>query len=78
METACNYIKNLDVKYGDEVIVPNLTFASPVNAVIHAGAKPVFVDVNENTYCIDERLIQKKLQKNKAIIVVHFMVIHQT
>ena len=65
-------LKTLDVKYGDEVIVPNLTFASPVNAVIHAGAKPVFVDVNENTYCIDERLIQKKItKKTKAIIVVH-------
>ena len=65
-------LKTLDIKYGDEVIVPNLTFASPVNAVIHAGAKPVFVDVNENTYCIDETLIQKKItKKTKAIIVVH-------
>jgi len=65
-------LKTLDVKYGDEVIVPNLTFASPINAVIHAGAKPVFVDVNENTYCIDETLIQKKItKKTKAIIVVH-------
>lgn len=65
-------LKTLNIKYGDEVIVPNLTFASPVNAVIHSGAKPVFVDVNENTYCIDETLIEKKItNKTKAIIVVH-------
>ena len=65
-------LKTLNIKYGDEVIVPNLTFASPVNAVIHSGAKPVFVDVNENTYCIDETLIEKKItKKTKAIIVVH-------
>ena len=65
-------IKTLDIGFNDEVIVPNLTFASPVNAVIHAGAKPVFVDVNEKTFCIDENLIEKKISKRtKAIIVVH-------
>ena len=65
-------LKTLDIKNGDEVIVPNLTFASPVNAVIHSGAKPVFVDVKENTYCINESLIKRKItNKTKAIIVVH-------
>ncbi len=57
---------------GDEIIVPDLTFASPTNAVIHSGAKPVFVDVNKNTFCIDENLIEKSItKKTKAIIVVH-------
>jgi len=65
-------LHTLGINENNEVIVPNLTFASPVNAVIHSGAKPVFVDVKENTYCIDEDLIQKKItKKTKAIIVVH-------
>ena len=65
-------LKTLEISYNDEVIVPNLTFASPVNAVIHAGAKPVFVDVHEKTYCINENLIERKItKKTKAIIVVH-------
>ena len=65
-------LKTLNIKKGDEVIVPNLTFASPVNAVIHSGAKPVFVDVKPTTYCIDENQIKKKItKKTKAIIIVH-------
>ena len=56
-------LKTLNIKNGDEVIVPNLTFASPVNAVIHSGAKPVFVDVKPTTYCIDENQIKKKNNK---------------
>jgi perosamine synthetase len=65
-------LKTLDIGEDDEVIVPNLTFASPVNSVIHCGAKPVFVDVKANTYCIDENEIKKKItKKTKAIIVVH-------
>lgn len=65
-------LNTLDIGLNDEVIVPNLTFASPVNAIIHAAAKPVFVDVNEKTFCIDENLIEKKISKRtKAIIVVH-------
>lgn len=65
-------ISTFNLGYGDEIIVPNLTFASPVNAIIHSGAKPVFVDVNKNTFCIDEYLIEKCItKKTKAIIVVH-------
>ncbi len=65
-------LKTLNISEGDEIIVPNLTFASPVNSVIHCGAKPVFVDVKANTYCIDEDQIKKKItNKTKAIIVVH-------
>lgn len=65
-------LKTLEIGKNDEVIVPNLTFASPVNAVIHSGAKPVLIDVKLDTYCIDENLIKKKItKKTKAIIVVH-------
>jgi len=65
-------LKTLGIGTNDEVIVPNLTFASPVNAVIHSGAKPILVDIKSDTYCIDENLIKKKItKKTKAIIVVH-------
>src|SRR5262249_4293708 len=43
----------LDLKPGDEVIVPSMTFAATANAVIHAGAKPVLADVDRATMCLD-------------------------
>ncbi len=65
-------LKSLKIKQGDEVLVPVLTFASPVNAIIHSGASPVFLDINEDTFCIDENQIEKNItKKTKAIIVVH-------
>lgn len=58
---------------GDEVIVPSLTFCSTVNVIEHVGAKPVFVDINEEDYCIDVTQIEEKITKNtKAIIAVHY------
>ena len=65
-------LKSLDIKKGDEVILPNLTFASPINTVITSGAKPVVLDVNPQTYTIDVRKIEKAItKKTKAIICVH-------
>lgn len=62
----------LGIKAGDEVIVPDLTFASPVNAVVYVGARPVFVDVDKETWNIDTTKIEKALtSRTKAIIVVH-------
>lgn len=59
------------IGYGDEVIVPNLTFGATASAVIAVGAKPVFVDVKKNG-CIDETLIKQAItEKTKAIIPVH-------
>lgn len=56
----------------DEVIVPDLTFASPVNMVIHSSAKPVIVDVEPDSWCIDPDEIEKAItSKTKAIIIVH-------
>ncbi|MFA5865481.1 MAG: DegT/DnrJ/EryC1/StrS family aminotransferase [Phycisphaerae bacterium] len=56
----------------DEVIVPDLTFVATANTVIHAGAKPVIVDIDPETWCIDPRQIEKALtSKTKAIIPVH-------
>lgn len=57
---------------GDEVIVPDLTFAASANTVIHTGAKPVFVDIDKYTWTIDPKKIEEKLTKNtRAIMPVH-------
>lgn len=62
----------LGVKPGDEVVVPNLTFAAPVNAVIYSGAVPVLVDVNKYTTAMDVDDLRKAItKKTTAIIPVH-------
>ena len=62
----------LGIGPGDSVIVPDLTFASPANMVIEVGARPIFVDVNSEYWCIDPKEIEKSINNNtKAIIVVH-------
>ncbi len=56
----------------DEVIVPVLTFVATANAVVHVGAKPVFVDVDSATWNIDPEKMEKAItKKTKAIIPVH-------
>ena len=63
---------SLGVGSGDEVIVPNLTFAASANAVIHAGAKPVFCEVDPETWCIDPSEVEKLISpRTKAIMPVH-------
>lgn len=65
-------ILSLGIGQGDEVIVPAFTMAATWLAVIHAGAKPVFVDCEPDTYNIDPALIEAKItKKTKAIIPVH-------
>ena len=62
----------LGVGPGDEVIVPNLTFAAPVNAVLYVGATPVLVDVDPMTMAIDSVLATAAISKRtRAIIPVH-------
>jgi len=57
---------------GDEVIVPSFTFFATASAVSMTGAKPVFVDVNEKTFCIDPAQVENHItQKTKAVIGVH-------
>ena len=56
----------------DEVIVPALTYVSTANAVVHAGAKPVFVDIHPGHWGMDPEQVRKKItSKTKAIIAVH-------
>ena len=62
----------LGIKPNDEVITTPFTFIATTEAISHIGAKPVFVDIDEKTYCIDPKRIKEKITpKTKAIIPVH-------
>lgn len=63
----------LDIKQGDEVIMPSYTFVTTANAFVLRGATIVFVDIRPDTMNIDEKLIEAAItDKTKAIIVVHY------
>ena len=60
------------VNRGDEVIVPSFTFVATAEVVVLVGAKPVFMDINLDTYNINPKEIEKAItKKTKAIIPVH-------
>ena len=62
----------LDVRPGDEVLVPSLTYIATANAVRYVGAEPVFVDVDPDTWCIDPDKIEEAVTpRTKGIIPVH-------
>jgi perosamine synthetase len=62
----------LDVRPGDEVLVPSLTYVATANAVRYVGAEPVFVDVDPNTWCIDPKLLESSMsRRTRGIIPVH-------
>jgi len=61
------------VKEGDEVITSPFTFASTANVIMHQKAKPIFVDIDKDTYNIDPKKIEEKItNKTKAVIPVHY------
>ena len=61
------------VKPGDEVITTAMTFCATVNAIIHAGATPIIVDIDPQTLNIDPTLLEQAItERTKAIIPVHF------
>jgi dTDP-4-amino-4,6-dideoxygalactose transaminase len=63
----------IDIKPGDEVIMPSYTFVSTANAFVLRGAKVVFVDIRPDTMNIDENLIEDAItERTKAICVVHY------
>ncbi|MGZ3694404.1 MAG: dTDP-4-amino-4,6-dideoxygalactose transaminase [Bdellovibrionota bacterium] len=63
----------LDIKPGDEVIMPSFTFVSSANAVVLRGAKVVFVDVDPGTMNVDPALIESAIsERTKAIVVMHY------
>lgn len=63
----------LDIRPGDEVILPSFTFSSTANAFVLRGATLVFVDIRPDTMNIDERLIEDAITpKTKAIVPMHY------
>ncbi|WP_042684249.1 DegT/DnrJ/EryC1/StrS family aminotransferase [Candidatus Nitrosotenuis chungbukensis] len=62
----------LDIKSGDEVLLPSFTFVATANAVVSVGAKPIFVDIRRDNYTMDPTDLEKKItKKSKVIIPVH-------
>lgn len=63
----------LDIKAGDEVIVPSYTFVSTVNAFVLRGARPVFIDIRPDTFNMDERLLEPLITpRTRAVVPVHY------
>lgn len=63
----------LDIRPGDEVIVPSFTFVSTINAFMLRGARPVFIDVRPDTLNLDETLLEQHITSGtKAIVPVHY------
>jgi perosamine synthetase len=61
------------IKEDDEVIVPSFTFIATANAPLFVGAKPVFADIEEETYGLDSEDVKEKItEKTKAIIPIHY------
>lgn len=67
-------LASLDLKKGDEVILPSLTFVATANAVLYTGAIPVFADIKgfENLNISPEDIERKITKRTKAIIVMHY------
>ncbi len=78
LTTSCTHALDmsailLNVEPGDEVIIPDFTFVSTVNAFVLRGARPVFVDVRPDTLNLDERQLPAAITpRTKAIIAVHY------
>jgi perosamine synthetase len=66
-------VKSLNLKKGDEVIVPCETFIATGMAVTSQGGKVVFANINPRTFCIDFQEIKKRTtKKTRAVMLVHF------
>ena len=65
-------LKAAGVSEGDEVIVPSFTFIATADAVSALGGSPVFVDIDPETYTLDTKQLEQKINsKTKAIVPVH-------
>jgi dTDP-4-amino-4,6-dideoxygalactose transaminase len=65
-------LDSFDIGHGDEVITSPFTFFATVEAILYTGAKPVFVDIEPDTFNIDINQIEQKItKKTKAILPVH-------
>jgi dTDP-3-amino-3,4,6-trideoxy-alpha-D-glucose transaminase len=65
-------LKALGVQPGDEVVMPSFTFYATAEASVNAGAKPIFCDIDPDTYCITAETVERAITPaTKAIIAVH-------
>ena len=63
----------LEIRPGDEVLVPSFTFVSTINAFVLRGAIPIFCDVRPDTFNLDESTLESRItSRTKAILVVHY------
>ena len=62
-------LKALGIGHGDEVIVPSLTFIASINVIVHAGATPVFADIDPHTYNIDPDDIEARITPHTRAIL---------
>lgn len=78
LTTSCTHATEMaamliDIRPGDEVIMPSYTFVSTADAFVLRGAKAVFVDINPRTMNIDQKLIEDAItEKTRAIVPVHY------
>ena len=78
LTTSCTHALDmtallLEIEPGDEVIVPSFTFVSTVNAFVLRGARPVFIDIREDTLNFDETHLERLITpRTRAILVVHY------
>jgi perosamine synthetase len=62
-----------EIRPGDEIIVPSFTFIATANATLFVGAKPIFADIEEETFGLDPQDVNEKItEKTRAIIAVHY------
>jgi dTDP-4-amino-4,6-dideoxygalactose transaminase len=78
LTTSCTHALDmsailLNIRYGDQVIVPSFTFVSSANAFVLRGGRPVFADIRPDTLNIDENQLERLINPaTKAIVVVHY------
>ena len=65
-------VAQLNLKKGDEILVPSFTFFATIEALMHFGLKPVFLDINKETFTVDEKsFFENVSKKTKAFLPVH-------
>ncbi len=65
-------LKALGIKNGDEIITTPFTYFATIEAIIHVGAKPIFIDINPHTFNINHKKIESAItKKTKALLLVH-------
>ncbi|MEI6042763.1 MAG: dTDP-4-amino-4,6-dideoxygalactose transaminase [Chloroflexota bacterium] len=78
LTTSCTHalelaMMTLELEVGDEVILPSFTFTSTANVIIRQGARPVFVDIDPDTFNLDPNLLEAAITpKTRCILPVHY------